>query len=244
MIIQGDRKRQTKITNDWAALCPDMKKIKTRSIKRRVGPLSITLAFALPNLGFSYYPTFSVYNFSIKHDFLSAILYLDHNDMTHLGVEDTEHESKYRQIAEQYKKEVYMPIDGPITLDDIFNGYKRYHDENKYSRKNPHHVEGPALIAAWAGEYKKAKEYLEWADSIMAKEEPYILRLHGNESKKRIEILTERYNMYKAEEERYKNLKNTIKEPEKLRQIVREEVIRHKCQKVPYQNIVGVRYQE
>jgi len=74
----------------------------------------------------------------------------------------------------------------------------------------------PALVAAWAGEEEKAKEYFEWGLKVCME----------------------------GEREYVSQIKPLMENPELLRKTARSERIRFRAEKAPYQDIVGVPYKE
>ena len=218
-----------RITKDWLSLLPGFGFRGVGDLNKRVGPLLISISTARSGRGSdTYYPLFSVNNFASPSDFLFISLGRDlprgNGKRNHFYAH--QHDAAYKESVEKMKAIAPIPLLEPLTLEDIFQGYVRYMEEaNEGDKYFISQLEGPALIAAWAGEPEKAKEYLEWADGIFRGWREYTRTRFGGDQWR-------------------PSLEKRISEPEKLRQICREEVIKHKCEKVPYYNIVGVRYQE
>lgn len=221
--------RLRKIEKDWLSLLLGFaSRGRPGDIKKRVGPLLISLSIGRSGRGRdTYHPLFSVQNLASASDFLfislERTLPQGYGKRSHFYVH--EHDAAFKESVETMKAIAPIPLLKPLTLEDIFRGYARYVEEATEGFCFISQLEGPALIAAWAGEPEKAQEYLEWADSIFNTWDEKTKAPFGGDQWR-------------------KNLEKKIENSEKLRQICREEVIKHKCEKVPYQNIVGVRYQE
>lgn len=234
------------LRKDWQALLPDMAfRPKTSIIRFRkiVGPIAISLGLNLNGgLGWRYYSLeYFVHNLAHPEDYIIMQI---HNTSRKILVDFDRHKEEYLSAAEKIKQDAWIPLDGPITLDNVFNGYsrtakarlgkanenyeeslaawtkafngniQRAKDELKFGSLTPLEAATPALVAAWAGEEEKAKEYWEWGSKVC-------------DSSKMIE--------------EYGHLLN---QPELLRKTARAELLKHGMTYAPYQNIVGVPYQE
>lgn len=234
------------LRKDWQSLLPHMAfRPKTSIIRFRriVGPIAISLGLNLNGgLGWRYYSLeYFVHNLAYPED---CIIMQLHNIPRKILVDFDKHKEEYLHAAEKIKQDAWIPLDDPITLDDIFKGYsnsakayyRRRHenyedslisltkafDGNIERAKERLDLGGlthkeaatPALVASWAGEIEKAKEYWEWGSKVC-------------DSNKMIE--------------QYGHL---IDQPELLRETARSELLKHGMTYAPYQNIVGVPYQE
>lgn len=241
---------RTIIKKDWQPLLPDMAfKPKTNYIffDRIVGPLAISVGIYLDaRIGRKKYSVkFSVHNLARQRDSLGMQIKTIPS-LEYIAILFEEHKSKYQDIAAALKQSAWIPIDGPITLDDIFNGYsnaakdkvshankeyekylagwtKAFGGDEKKARESLefgsltlHEAPTPALVAAWAGELEKAKEYLDWAYKVAGWEADKMLEIYGP----------------------------LIEQPELLRATARAERIKHGLTYAPCQNIIGVPYQE
>lgn len=235
------------IRKDWAALLPDMlPRPKTTLIKfyRMVGPLVICVNLNLDGGG-TYQVGYYLHSFVIESNVLA--IYLRTNPHTSLMfIKRDDHKQKYQESFKSLKENAWISLDGPITLDDIFNGYsnaaraqytrsranydeslvaltKRFNGDVEKAKEKielgtlePYEAITPAFVAAWAGELKKAKEYLDWAYKVV--------RYDGDK-------------MYIEGEK-------LIANPDLLRATAKAERIKHGLTYAPCQNIVGVPYQE
>ena len=235
MYTQSDK---TIVRKDWAALLPDMTPTKKGRPKypffqRRIGPLLIRLGYIFSRGGTNYQTSCSLLNLAYEcnernEDFFDSKT-LVYPDALYSSVSPYEHKKKYIQVFENLNSKARTPLNGPVTLDDIFNGYsKSIMDNGKLKNIRYFGAVGtPALVAAWAGELEKAMEYLEWAcDRFYEDDEPL-----GT----------------KAEFRKFHE--NLIQNPEILRIIADKNLQNGDSpsywpELAPYQDIVGVRYQK
>jgi hypothetical protein len=212
------------IVKDWLAELPDMGNLKAHptGFRRRVGPLLISIVLE-PKTSFAKYyeVSCSVHNLAEQNDFLSAAL-----SSGMIGYTDyTDHKQKYKELIQTTKTKAYIKVDGPISLDEIFQGFVKYHNKmlNICTTTGLYQVDIPVYIATWAGEIEKAKEYLEWAKNVP--------NLYSG-------------GMPVTNPNWAEDLEKVIENPEELRKTTREEVKKFGLSEIPYQDIVGVRYKE
>lgn len=234
------------LKKDWQSLLPNMAfKPKTSIIafRRIVGPLVISLGLNLNGgLGWKYYSLeYFVHNLSYPED---CMIMQIHNIPRKILVDFDNHKDEFFNAAEAIKQDAWIPIDGTITLDDIFNGYSNS-AKAYYRRRNENYEESlisltkafngdlekakerldlgglthkeaatPALVAAWAGDTEKAKKYWEWGSKVC-------------DSNKMIE--------------QYGHL---IDQPELLRETARSEHLKYGLAYAPYQDIADAPYKE
>jgi hypothetical protein len=185
-----------------------------------------------------------------------------------------QHENYYKLLPQYIKEKSIIPCFGEVSLNKLFEGYKdqvldsyinNYRDTSIYSH--------PAIIAAWAGEELKAKEYLEWGYSIMqnrySKESLLLFTQKREENfkeniaagrkvyimtpkRKRLCSTIDEYLKYMMGDingelivkEWYDKHKAMIDNPEALRQKVRDRIKENNFTYAPYRDLVGVNYQE
>lgn len=150
-----------------------------------------------------------------------------------------EHKELYPQSI-AYLKEHIPLLQGPVTLEDIFTAYSESHSLG-------HSEAGtPAVIAAWAGEPQKAKEYLDWGyvhiEKNMLRQLEDVYRGtyldHYNILKRKLPT-----NML-SKDVWVEYHKDMINNPEILREITRQEAVKFQLEYAPYQDIVDVPYKE
>lgn len=238
---------KTVMRKDWLSLLTEMKAIPktTRMIfVKIVGPLAITISLKTRHLYAAYKVVFQVYN--LIEELPVANLAEEAHGNEYSFVHWNHHKEYYPHAFELIKKQAWLPLEGPFSLDDIFNAYSAYArrpnlqflenyeesvkvltktydgDEERvrimleYGDLARGSASVPALIAAWGGEQKKAQEYLEWA-----------CKVHN----------------FRDKEFREK-LEKLISDPELLRQRARENRIKYKFNYAPCYDLVGVPYKE
>lgn len=238
---------KTVIKKDWLTVLPEMKAMpKTRTMEfcKVVGPLAITISLKTRHLYAAYKVVFQVYN--LIEEFPVADLAEEAHGNYYSFVHWNHHKEYYPHAFELIKKQAWLPLEGPFSLDDIFNAYSawaksfvEHHLENyeesvkvltetyngdeervrtrlEYGDLAAGSAMGPALMAAWGGEQKKAQEYFEWACKVH--------NFRDMEFRKKLEKL--------------------ISDPELLRQRARANRIKYKFDYAPYYDLVGVPYQE
>jgi len=226
MVIIKDRLSkgvQNLVTKQWLEFFPEMKSIIRMDLMRRVGPLLICIELErhCNILQHQYWPCFFVHN--LAREFLSLTtmlkLYLPTwTDCKYINIEN--HLGVYQKAARLIKEEAPIPLDGPISLDQVFKGYSNFQPSYYIDW-----LEDSLLIAAWAGEKKKAYQYLDWAEKIFKTWPETAQERHGGKN-------------WRA------NLVAKIENPDELREITHTEVIKHKLEKVPYQDFIDVEYKE
>lgn len=212
MKITGPMK--TKITNDLLFEFPGYKKENLASIAKRVGPLLISIGYEVR------YSTdikigCSLFNLSNGLERMCANLdTIPKSRRDNITFEQHE-KGLYKEAAAELKELFPIPLEGPVTLKQVFEGYKKY-TSNPYAIRSERHYQDPALIAAWAGKLDKAQEYLDWGyDAYMAA------------------------NIFKPDPKQwYKDMQQRITDPDALRKIVAEQIEHHKLGKIPYQELI------
>jgi len=139
-----------------------------------------------------------------------------------LGLENIRienHKEKYLEAIKVMKNITPIPFDGNIALEHVLNTFQ------KNIPRTISELETPAILASWAGEYNKAMQYVNWAEEIFKTWAESAQEYHGGKN-------------WRA------NLVAKIEKPKELREITRQEVIKHKLEKVPYQDFTDVAYKE
>jgi len=229
-ILTPDIKK--KIIEDWQEVLPKFTWRKAMILNRRIGPLLIHVGFSTSrgwknDRSDRYDFGFSVHNLIRSSDFLAALLFKDFP-----SIPVRWHNKFYREAAERLKIQVYLPLAEDISLEHVINAYKNYVQNHNYSNQLIALIEDPDLIAAWAGEEQRAQEALEWGYKT--------LKAWNERTLEKGEKVSEERNadIWRAKMERL------ISDPEKLRQTVREEVVKHKLSKVVYEDFTDTSYRE
>ena len=216
-----------RVSKDWHGFFPAFAQVKPLFFKKRVGCLSVSLYLDISRGGEYYTPYYCVHNLSRELDFMSATLkrrlYTLRNTPDFLTLRW--HDKNYREAAPRMATQSYLPLEGPISLQDMIKAYQDYVMQSPTSRLMDF-LEDPALICAWAGEEALAQECLAWGLEVL-KSWP--------EAKQAAQGGVEAW---------HDKMLGLIADPQKLRQIARDQVILHKLTKVPYQDFCDASYRE
>lgn len=213
--VKIDNKMKTKITDDWLKEYSSYKKTRPCLLQKRIGPLINSFGYEV-RYGTDIMMSVSIFNLSNPLDFICANLKTRPESRRKRLTWIQHEQGKYKEAAEELRQQAAIPLEGPITLSQVINAYKNYSRTESITSKR--HLEDPALIAAWAGKTNLAKELLDWA-------KPYYEKRFNTPS-------------YQSTEEWYKEMLGKISDPEKLRQIVEEQVTFHKLTKIPYEELI------
>lgn len=219
--IKIDRKMNRKIRNDWAAEFPNFRKDKHTVLNRRVGPLLISLWHRIKHQT-DIAPCISYVNLSNPHISGSLGCTLKFEDLIN-GYNSKikyyrwqEHEAGvYKDIANEFREYATIPLEGPVKLSQIIEAHKK--------EQYPTCIEvyeDPALIAAYCDKPDVAKQHIQYVMQHL-REKGYE-RLWQHESLEAWEA----------------DMLKRIQDPEKLRRITEEQVIFHKLEKIPHEDIV------
>lgn len=212
-----------KILKDWQTCLPGLTIDPPLCLTRRVGPLLIFVGFEVKSGRENYYPEFGVHNLSYPRDFLASILNeplrtLRTNAPDSLTVRAHE-KGDYVEAAERMKAQALLPFEGPISLSMIIEAYQQYAIKMP-ALCSASTFRDPALIAAWAGKEELAREMVEWGLTGISQwskdSQERLGGLHGW----------------------YKDMEARISDPQKLRQIVEEQVIFHKLTHIPGEELI------
>lgn len=211
-----------KIVKDWNVFFPTFTGREPTGISRRVGSLLISISFRIASHREYYMPGFGVHNFCTEFDFLTIILDTPLRTIR-TNAEDSitvrAHENgAYIEAAERMRQQSLLPLDGAISLNMIIKAYKDYLANG--GSKSISLVEDPALIAAWAGQEKKAQELLEWGYKEFA-------TWSENSHQRRGGL-----------ENWLKSMQERISDPARLREIAEEQAVFHKVDHIPQEELI------
>ena len=205
---------KTKITNDWLAEFPGYKKENPVCFCKRVGPLLITIGYEV-RYSTDIRMGCSLFNLANPLDFTCGNLYTIPKSRRYSLTWEQHEKGLYKEAVAELKELFPIPLEGPITLTQVFEGYKKYVANNhSFSDR---HFKDSALVAAWARRPDKAQEYLDWGYEAYQEAKIY----------KPIPI-----------DEWYRNMQARIANPEALRKTVEEQIEHHKLGKIPYQELI------
>lgn len=211
-----------RILKDWQACFPNLMIKPPLSLSRRVGPLLISIGFDIKSGRDQYYPGVGVHNLCSVIDFLTSTLdtnlrTIRTNATDWLTVRGHE-EGGYLEAAERMRQQSPLPLEGPISLSMIIEAYMKYIEKKFIPIIDI--IQDPALIAAWAGQKETAEKALTWGYEQFSKGGPQYQRDAG------------------GLEGWYKDMQYKIAHPEKLRAIVEEQVVFHKLEHIPMEELV------
>lgn len=215
--VKIDGKMKTKIRNDLLAEFSEYQKSSSCSLEKRVGCLSLGIGYYI-NHGTDIRFQYSTFNLSNPLDFMCANLSTEPKNRWKINWLKYE-KGLYKEMTQELRDLAPIPIEGDVQLSQIIKGYKIFIKNNEYER-DERHFEDPALIAAWCGRLDVAKDCLNWGLDVY---------------KSRCTIPNLSFSTF---DEWYAHMLTRISDTEALRQIVEEQVIHHKLQKIPYQEII------
>ena len=217
------------------------------------GPLLMTFSidFRSNNEGAYCWFEFNILNLCASELRYSFVLPMrDGSDLFWL-----QHKKYYKLLVQYIKKQSDITPFRAVTLDEIAAIYMKC---TNFIPGNDHktHCYELAIIASWAGEEQKAKEYLDWGCEVLQnfynQESTEIDRLWKSKEANSIGIrisLLEWLQFDKIDhktilKEWYDKHKAMIDNPEALRKKVRDNVKEHNFSYAPYRDLIGVAYQE
>jgi hypothetical protein len=179
---------KTIVKNDWSVLLKEMPLTKGLgstglTFQKMIGPLLLKVTIGFNNRSGSYQLGYHLVNLAYEcqprnETILDAVLSnwaIDYIFTENQGEHKCGHKDAYLAAFENLKRQCPISLSGPVTLDDIFHGYSGAGIED-YDEKLPlpagyaacfSYAANPVLVAAWAGENKKAREYLEWGCDVL-----------------------------------------------------------------------------
>lgn len=216
-----DRSKQQKINQDWASYFPGFVLDRFGVLRKRVGPLLLSVGYQLARLSIDYEPATWILNLCNAEKGLYGCLSVRPKSRRSSITWEQHEKGLYKEAVEELKELSTLPLSSPITLNQIIESYNKEQGNRGFYL---HELEDPALIAAWAGKVEWAKE--------LALESLNYWEARIEERKKE----TGREPLAKPREW-YQSLLQRL-DPEKLRQKVEEEIIKHKLTNVPYEELI------
>lgn len=212
-----------RVVKDWHYFFPSMG-CRGMGFDYLLGPLKVGFGFRTGSDRENYSPEFSVHNLLQDLDFLTATLNTSLKNAR--GNPNTLtlrwHDKNYRDAAHHMQEQALIPLDRPSSLEFVIDTYKHF-IESRCEWELDSQLEDPVLLASWGGKLELAQECLNWSYDIML-------------------------NLWKRGPEKsdaWRNLmEEKISDPDKLRQIAREQIVFHKLSKVPSCCFTDTPYQE
>jgi hypothetical protein len=120
-----------KITEDWNKCYPDLGIYKPLWLLRRIGPLLCGICLNRDSGNDAYCPTFHTHNLLRQTDVVTLTL-ADPLRKVRSGVPDIIraifHEQRFSEAAERLRRQVLIPLSGPVHLSDCLSAYREYMD--------------------------------------------------------------------------------------------------------------------
>ncbi|MGL4108489.1 hypothetical protein [Clostridium sp. LP20] len=206
-----------KITTDWKELYPSMEIYKPMWLMNILGPLAVGVLLHIKSDKDRYIPTLHVHNLAERFPIVSLGIEITDNNKY---ISTISPEGKYKDIAMSLNKKALIPLEGDIDIKLIIDNLTKYCDRLP---------DGPKLevfkymlyIAGWNGE-----------ESIISKVEKYVER---EISLFKVDILERSGGV----DVWFKSLKESTQDTKKLREIVNQQIIELKLDKLPVRNIIS-----
>jgi hypothetical protein len=164
-----------KITADWHAAFPAFGVHKPMHLLRRTGPLLTGVLLERGAGNDSYKPIFHVHN--LAHAFPVISLSMP-REVPHEYVHVEWHASKFSGLAKRLGELAYLPVSGPLGLNDIIAGFRAYL-QKPFSPYEPNTYRDLALICGWCGAQAELSNTLEEAKTAMSAWPAQVLRQIG-----------------------------------------------------------------
>jgi hypothetical protein len=236
--IKLDPKLRRQILNDWMIIFPTLKKETTNQISRRVGPVLFSIYLNKPSFDEIYRPRFSVTPLCNNEETLGASLSVT-PDVSLIYLSWREHEKgKYKEAAVSLSERAAIPIEGPVSLDMILNGYKNYLQKEKEFFL--HQLEDPALIAGWAGQPEKGIEFLKWSKTLYQEHIDRIKQNLKEAKEKNDEHNIQRWIEYLNSidlDRWFKEVSALVYDQKKLQEYTNQQIEKRKLGKLPYEDL-------
>ena len=214
-----DSKKTTIITNNTLSKFTGFRKTKPKQICAIKGCILLVVGYEV-SWGTDVKISSAIFNLSNPLRRMCANLKVEPQSRRYSVTWKEFEDGKFLEAINEIKELAAIPLEGDLTLSQIINGYKNF-TGSVYEER---HFEDPALIAAWAGRPKVAKDCLDWG--LSGVKEKY----GDNGIYKNGESMTI--------DEWYGDMQAKIANPEKLRQDVEDQIVHHKLTKVPRYDII------
>lgn len=188
------RSVQRHITDDWHSRFPSLSVYKPMWLMRRVGPMLVGICLNRDSGNEIYKPIAHVDclcspafddGVPITRDYIA--LTLDHQPLKPLWngrqglmyVRVPEHSTKWQEQADLLEKQAYVPLEGPLRIDQVLDGYNRFLNRPNDAMYYPYCYADMVLLLAWAGRSSDASEMIAAACDEMAIWPPAALERFG-----------------------------------------------------------------
>lgn len=217
-------KLKKQITEDWLKCFPDLGIFKPMWLLRRIGPIVLGILLDRDSSNEAYRPTFHVHNLSKPSTFITLTLMEPLLTIKTSAPETLRadfHSRNFEDAADRLRRQIPVPLTGPIRQVDIINAYKRYMKQ-PLGRFPLHLFEDIITIHLWCGDPNSAeqslsefeKEITNWPSQIN------VLKLAGG-----VQQWLNKCHVW-------------IRNPEQLIECINSQLELHKLESIPYSEFV------
>jgi hypothetical protein len=214
------KETQKQIAQDWQNLVPDMfsKRYGTSVIfSKIIGPVLVDLELKFER-GYRIY--------SAKMYSLNMIKPIEAFCVSSILLEKYSHKDEYEKEFKRLENIFLLPVNKSISVSMIFNAYKKYGCD--YCGLYTDDAETPALVAAWAGMNRLAKEAADWAEDYFV-----------NSCKRNGSTMEQKTRKpYKSVEDWRQQFDARLANPDALRKQFEDKIVELKLTKVPRYDLI------
>jgi len=212
---------RSEITRDWKGEFPGLKIERPLSLLRRVGPLLVGVS--LDRFGTtSYVPTFHVHFLGNSDDGLSLTMATEFTPTPEMKVPVIEvgaHKRFYKEAARLLREAAPLSIEGPLTVKEVLEAYRTF------SRT----CEGESQLANLYQDAIKLATCYGFTDEAKGLLGEIMERTEGDR----------KFYHHGGREAYIERMREAIGNPGKIWQTLDEEIIRHKVEKIPFEEFAG-----
>ena len=212
---------RSEITRDWKGEFPGLKIERPLSLLRRVGPLLVGVYLDRFSTT-SYRPTFYVHFLGNSEDGLSLTMRTEFTPTPEMEVpviEVSAHKRFYKEAARLLREAAPLSIEGPLTVKEVLEAYRTFSRTCKGESQLANLYQDAIKLATCYGFTDEAKGLL---GEIME-------RTEGDR----------KFYHHGGREAYIERMREAIGNPGKIWQTLDEEIIRHKVEKIPFEEFVG-----
>lgn len=205
-----------KITNEWNDLFPSMAIYKPMWLMNILGPVAVGVLLHVKSDNDRYIPTLHIHNLSEQSSSISLDMWITDNNKY---ISTISPEEKYKEIAKTLELKAVVPIEGDVELNLLLDNLKEYCDRLPNGPKLDV-FNYMAYIAGWTGVESTISKVLKYIEIEICHFEKDMLVRTGGVDKW------------------FNSLKESIKDSEKLRKTVNDQIIELKLDKLPVRSLL------
>ena len=219
-----DGPKKTIIRNDWLREFPGFRKKRECSIGKLVGPISVSIGWEIRYK--EYRPGSSVCNLmNAEKNLYASLDYEPKSRRSDLTWEQHE-KGLYKEAVAELKEYSPVPLEGPLTLSQLLEAYKKSLRPAPYPvYNNDPRLEDPVLIAAWAGKEKLAQEIALNGANFWK----LYYKSYDDEKKQSIFLKIDEW---------HQGMLEKISDRQHLNVLIEEAIIKYKLSKLPYEDLI------